>query len=55
MLTAIQSLWSGIDKAKMQLQCQQSQRIISKQSMKEAERKVASRAKMTVPQHHDVE
>jgi hypothetical protein len=46
MLTAIQSLWSGIDKAKTQLQCRQSQRIISKQSMKEAERKVASRAKM---------
>jgi hypothetical protein len=45
-LTAFQALWSGIDEAKLQLECRKSQRILSKQSMKEAERKVASRAKM---------
>jgi hypothetical protein len=41
-----QTLWSSIDEAKLKLDCQKSQRIISKQSMKEAERKVASRARM---------
>jgi hypothetical protein len=45
-LTTFQALWSSIDEAKSQLECRKSQRIISKQSMKEAERKVASRAKM---------
>lgn len=45
-LIAIQTLWLSIDEAKSQLESRWSQRIISKQSIKEAERKVASRAKL---------
>lgn len=39
-------MWADIDGARSKLECQSERRTFSKQSMKEAERKVATRAKL---------